>query len=130
MTKAILLIVVVFFMTFNKRLQGKTLQKTVKGIKSSEQSILRASRSVFGGFPGKKKIYWQKEETKPTSSIHENVEKSEGRARKKRFLTWRGSIMRGLKIKIKLKTKNVGVCTVFLAYTLSDKCKILRIRLK
>ena len=117
-------------MAFNKLIQGKNLPKAVKGLNPSEHSILRASSSLFGGIPRKKNKDWQREGTQKVHRIHENNKESDKRIRKKRFISWKGSIMRGLQIKRKLKAKNVKVCTVFLAYTLSNKCKILRIRLK
>ena len=89
-----------------------------------------ASRSVFGGIHRKKNKGGQTEGTKTVNRIYENIKESEGRNRKKRFINWHRSIIRGLKLKRKLKAKNVKDCTIFLAYTLSNKCKILRIRLK
>ena len=130
MTNAILLIVVIFFMALNENIQGNTLQRTVEGLKSNDKSILRASHSLLGGIPIIKKEDEEIEGTKTSDRIIGKNYESTGRDRKKRSLTWRGSIIRGLKIKLKLKTKNVKVCTVVLAYTLRNKCKILRIRLK
>ena len=130
MTKAIFLILFIFFMASNKLFHGKNLQRRVKEIKPIEISTLRASRLVWGGIHTKKNKGWQTEGTKTVNRIYDNIKESEGRNRKKRFINWHRSIIRGLKLKRKLKAKNFKDCTVFLAYTLSNKCKILRIRLK
>ena len=68
--------------------------------------------------------------TRGTNGVNEKIEDFEERKRKKRFVSWQGSVMRGLRIKRKNKTEKVKICYVFLAYTLQDKCNIWRIRLK
>ena len=93
-------------MAVDKKIQGKTLQKTIEGLKSNEKSILRASHLVHSGNPSVKKNNVEREETKSSNTTLDNMKESKGRARKKRSLTWRGYITRGLKIRKKLKAKN------------------------
>ena len=122
MAKTLRVILTFVLLASSLTLQGKSIQNTVKEVKSS--TVI--DRILMKQNQGNQRIFG----TGGTNRVKVKIEDVEERNREKRFISWPGSVMRGLIIQRKNKTEKVEICYVFLAYTLQDKCNILRFRLK
>ena len=125
----------------NPTLQGNSLENTIKPSKTVDQSILGNSKTILKRKnPAKgKKVerarmmkHYLKRDGVPghyrQDQEPEGRETHSGTSKSRSFFSWRRYLTK--KRKMKRSRNKVKICTVVLAYTLEDKCDILRMRLK
>ena len=136
-----LIIMAFLFLALKPTLQGKRLENTIKPSKTVDQSILEISKTIIkqkNPAEGKKverakmmKHYLKRD---GVPGHYRQDQGPEGRetqlatSKTRSFFSWHRYLTN--KQKILRRHKKVKICTVVLAYTLKDKCEILRIRLK
>ena len=130
-----------FSLALNPTLQGKRLENTIKQSKTVDQSILEFTKTILK----QKRPGGEKEVERAKMMKHYLMrdgvpghyrldQEPEGRkthletSKRRIFFSWHRYLTS--KQEIQRRHKKVKICTVVLAYTVKDKCNILRMRLK